>query len=310
MGGSVGCAGMPLTDDRRASLLVVAAATLWGTTGTAQALGPDGASPLAVGSARNVVGALVLLGVAALRGRLLAGARDLARRPLVLAAAATAAYQLCFFGGVRLAGVAIGTVVGVGSGPVWGGLLGWVGRGERPGGRWALATALAVGGATLLATTTSDGERIEPWGIVLALGAGLTYAAFALWSKALTDHHDPDLVMTWVFAVSAVLLVPIGLAAGVGPLMSSDGVAMVVWLGVGSLAASYLLFGRGIAGVTVAAATTLSLAEPLTAATLGVMVLDETLTGAAVAGMALVFAGLAVLALRPRPWRAHLPPDL
>ena len=49
------------------------------------------------------------------------GARDLPRRPLILAAAATAAYQLCFFGGVRLAGVAIGTVVGVGSGPVWGG---------------------------------------------------------------------------------------------------------------------------------------------------------------------------------------------
>ena len=298
------------TASPRAPLLVVAAATLWGTTGTAQALGPDGASPLAVGSARNVVGALVLLGVAALRGRLREGAHRLPRRPLVLAAAATGAYQLCFFGGVRLAGVAIGTVVGVGSGPVWGGLLGWVGRGERPGGRWTLATALALAGAALLATTTSDGEPIDPWGIVLALGAGLTYAAFALWSKELTDHHDPDLVMTWVFAVSAALLVPVGLLAGIGPLVSVDGAAMALWLGVGSLAASYLLFGRGIAGVTVAAATTLSLAEPLTAATLGVVVLDEHLTGVAVAGMVLVFAGLAVLAVRPRPWRARVPPDL
>jgi DME family drug/metabolite transporter len=228
----------------------------------------------------------------------------------VLAAAATAAYQLCFFGGVRLAGVAIGTVVGVGSGPVWGGLLGWVGRGERPGGRWLVATGLALGGAALLATTTSEGDPVDPWGILLALGAGLTYAAFALWSKALTDRHDPDLVMTWVFAVSAVMLVPVGLLAGVGPLVTGDGLVMVAWLGVGSLAASYLLFGRGIAGVTVAAATTLSLAEPLTAATLGVTVLDERLTGAATAGMALVFAGLAVLAVRPRPWRARVPPDL
>jgi DME family drug/metabolite transporter len=162
----------------------------------------------------------------------------------------------------------------------------------------------------VLATTTTDGEAVDPVGIVLALGAGLTYAAFALWSKELTDHHDPDLVMTWVFAVSAVLLLPVGLAAGVGPLLSLDGVAMVAWLGVFSLAASYLLFGRGIAGVAVAAATTLALAEPLTAATLGVVVLDEPLTGAVATGMLLVLAGLALLAVRPRAAAARVPPDL
>ena len=291
-------------------LLVVAAAVLWGTTGTAQALGPDGASSIAVGAARNVVGAAILVVVAALRGRLREGAMALHRRPLVLAAAATAAYQLCFFGGVRLAGVAIGTVVGVGSGPVWGGLLGWLGRGERPGRRWALATVLALAGAALLAGSTGgDGEGVDPLGIVLALGAGLTYAAFALWSKELTDDHEPDLVMTWVFAASAVILLPIGLLAGVGPLLSADGALMVAWLGLISLALAYLLFGRGIAGVTVAAATTLALAEPLTASALGITVLDEHLTPAALAGMLLVFAGLAVLALRPAPAGAPGPPS-
>jgi DME family drug/metabolite transporter len=283
--------------DPRAPLYVVAAATLWGTTGTAQALGPDGTSSVAVGATRNVVGALVLLGVAAARGPLSRGMRDLERRPLVLAALATAAYQLCFFGGVRLAGVAIGTVVGVGSGPVWGGLVGWLGRGERPGRRWVVATALALSGAALLATSTSDGEQVDPFGIALALGAGLTYALFTLWSKELTDHHDPDVVMTWVFAVSAVILLPIGLAAGVGPLLNAEGAAMALWLGAGSLAAAYLLFGRGIAVVAVATATTLSLSEPLTASILGVTVLDEEMTRQILAGMLLVFAGLAVLAV-------------
>jgi DME family drug/metabolite transporter len=297
--------------EQRARLLVVAAATLWGTTGTAQALGPDEASSIAVGATRNVVGAVVLVAIAAGRGRLVRGARELERRPLALAAAATAAYQLCFFGGVRLAGVAIGTVVGVGSGPVWGGLVGWLGRGERPGRRWAAATALAIGGAGLLATTTSDGERVDPLGIVLALGAGLSYALFALWSKGLTDRHDPDLVMTWVFALSAVALLPLGLLAGVGPLLNGQGALMALWLGVVSLAASYLLFGRGIAGVAVATATTLSLSEPLTAATLGILVLDEELTFPVFAGMALVFSGLLALAVTaPRIRRRIPPPDL
>jgi DME family drug/metabolite transporter len=302
---------MSRAPDQRARLLVVAAATLWGTTGTAQALGPDDASSIAVGTTRGVLGALVLLAIAASRGRLWAGARDLERGPLLLAAAATAAYQLCFFGGVRLAGVAIGTVVGVGSGPVWGGLVGWLGRGERPGRRWAVATALALAGAALLATTASDGDPVDPVGIALALGAGLSYALFALWSKGLTDRHDPDLVMTWIFTLSAVALLPLGVAAGMGPILTRSGALMALWLGVISLAASYLLFGRGIAGVTVATATTLSLAEPLTAATLGIVILDEQLTGGAFAGMALVFAGLAVLAITgPRTRRRIPPPDL
>lgn len=302
---------MPATvADTRAPLFVVAAATLWGTTGTAQALGPDDASSIAVGSARNVVGALVLVAIAAGRGRLRAGARNLERRPLLLAAAATASYQLCFFGGVRLAGVAIGTVVGVGSGPVWGGLVGWLGRGERPSRRWGVATVLALAGAAILATTTSGGEPVDPLGVVLALGAGLSYALFALWSKDLTDHHDPDLVMTWVFVLSGAVLLPVGLAAGVGPLVSGSGAAMVLWLGFVSLAASYLMFGRGIAGVAVATATTLSLAEPLTAATLAILVLAEQVTAAALVGMALVFAGLVVLALRPGATRRTVPPDL
>lgn len=289
--------------------MVVAAAVLWGTTGTAQALGPDDASTVAVGASRSVVGAAVLLAVAGARGRF-TDPRALARRPLLLAAGATAAYQLCFFGGVRLAGVAIGTVVGVGSGPVWGGLLGWIGRGERPGRRWAVATALAVAGAALLASVETDGEAVDPWGIALALGAGLSYAAFTLWSKALTDDHDPDAVMTWVMTLGAAILLPLGLAAGAGPLVSADGALMAGWLGAVSLAAAYLLFGRGIAGVAVATATTLTLAEPLTAASLGIVVLDEALTPEVAVGMALVLAGLAVLALRPPTRRRPLTPDL
>lgn len=287
---------------------MVAAAVLWGTTGTAQALGPDDVSTVAVGASRSVVGAVVLLAVAAARGRL-TDPLALPRRPLLLASAATAAYQLCFFGGVRLAGVAIGTVVGVGSGPAWGGLLGWLGRGERPGRRWAGATALATAGAVLLATVETDGDPIDPWGIALALGAGLSYAAFTLWSKALTDDHDPDEAMTWVMALGGAALLPLGLVAGAGPLATAHGALMAGWLGAVSLAAAYLLFGRGIAGVAVATATTLTLAEPLTAATLGIVVLDEAVTGRVLAGMGLVLSGLAVLALGPSS-RRPLAPDL
>jgi DME family drug/metabolite transporter len=63
----------------------------------------------------------------------------------VLTALCTAIYQVCFFAGVERAGVAVGTLIAIGSGPVLTGLLArWLlaerGLGEcgssRPGCAW------------------------------------------------------------------------------------------------------------------------------------------------------------------------------
>ncbi len=75
-------------------LQVLLAALCFGTTGTAQALGPDGASPLAVGAVRVALGAALLLLVV----RLVNGSTPLRLAPGPLAAGAlgVAGYQLCF----------------------------------------------------------------------------------------------------------------------------------------------------------------------------------------------------------------------
>ena len=282
-------------------LLVVAAATLWGTTGTAQALGPADASPTAVGAARMVVGGACL--VAAARWARVPGD---ARRPggpvpatLGVAALALAAYQPLFFGGVARTGVAVGTVVGIGSAPVFAGLLGLVVRGEHAGPRWLAATALAVAGTALLVGT--GGGEVDPVGIALALGAGLTYAVYALGTKLVLDHGWPaDAVTVRAIGLSGLVLVPVALVAGVGPLLTPGGLLMVAHLGVITVVVAYVLFGRGLHGVGVGAAGTLTLAEPATAATLGVVVLGERFSGATAAGVTLVVAGLLVLVIQRR----------
>lgn len=283
-------------------LLVVSAAVLWGTTGTARALGPDDASPAAVGATRLIVGGACLLLVVAARsgrrgrGRPAPGARgwqDTAG--IVLAAAAMAAYQPLFFGGVARTGVAVGTVVGIGSAPVFAGVLGVVARGERPGRRWLLATALALAGAALL-VGAGDRDDVDPAGIALALGAGLAYATYVLASKLVLDRGwSPDAVTARVFGLAGLALVPVALAAGVGWLGSPGGLAMAAHLGVATVAVAYVLFGRGLLGVGVAAAGTLTLAEPATAAVLGVVVVGERFGGVTAAGLALVGAGLVAL---------------
>lgn len=288
-------------------LLVLAGATLWGTTGTARALGPDDASPTAVGAVRLVIGAACLVLLARL-GRLQAGPPQPAEPgagrgsalPIAVAAVAMAAYQPLFFGGVARTGVAVGTVVGIGSSPIFAGLLGAAVRDERPGRRWLAATALAVAGTTLLVGT--GGSDVDPLGVALALGAGGAYALYVLTSKIALDRGwSSDALTVRVFGAAGALLVPVALVAGVGPLGSARGVLMALHLGVVTVALAYVLFGRGLAGVGVGAAGTLTLAEPATAAVLGVVVVGERLGPSTVAGVALVAAGLLLLVARRAP---------
>jgi DME family drug/metabolite transporter len=264
---------------------------LFGTTGTAQALGPD-ASPLAVGSARIAVGA-VLLGVAAalVRG---AAAGRWSRGALAAAAVGIAGYQLCFFAAVSDTGVAVGTVVALGSAPAMSGLLS-----RQVDGRWAACTALATVGVVLLVLSGSDAHVSVP-GVLLALGAGVSYATYTVASKRLLDQgHAPEAVMARGFGLAAVLLLPLLVVKG-GDVASVDGVALALYLGAIPTALAYVLFARGLKFLSPGETATLTLAEPLTAAALGVLVLDERPGGLAIVGAALVLAGLAALAMPGR----------
>ncbi len=288
-----------------ARLAVLLAATLWGTTGTARALGPDDASPTAVGAARLVVGGACLVLVGWRQGWLSAPLRPApARRPgrhgaatpaFAVAVGAMAAYQPLFFGGVARTGVAIGTMVGIGSSPVFAGLLGMVVRGERPGGRWLAATALAVAG-TLLLVGAGDRDDVDPTGLALALGAGMAYAIYVLATKLLLDGGiPPDALTARVFGCAGLVLLPVALAAGIGPLLSPAGLLMLAHLGILTVAVAYVLFTRGLTGVGVAAAGTLTLAEPATATLCGIAILGERPGGAALGGLALVAVGIVLL---------------
>jgi DME family drug/metabolite transporter len=296
-----------LLDPRVAVLL---AATLWGTTGTARALGPDDASPTAVGAARLVVGGACLVLVGWRQGWLAAPPPPRsARRPprdggatvaFLVAVAAMAAYQPLFFGGVARTGVAIGTMVGIGSSPVFAGALGTVVRRERPGRRWLAATALAVAG-TLLLVGAGDRDDVDPTGLALALGAGLAYAIYVLATKLLLDGGSaPDALTARIFGSAGLVLLPVALASGIGPLLSPGGLLMVAHLGILTVAVAYVLFTRGLTGVGVAAAGTLTLAEPATATLCGIAILGERPGGAALAGVALVAAGIVLLVTNRR----------
>jgi drug/metabolite transporter, DME family len=235
----------------------------------------------------------------AVRALLSAGAS--ARVALLLAAAAVGAYQVCFFAAVRMTGVAIGTVVAIGSAPVFTGALTRLTGGPRLGPRWMLATAAAVAGCTVL-VMAGKAAGADPAGITLALAAGLCYAIYAVAAARLISAGSPETaVMGLLFGGGAVLLAPVLAVSSPGWVLSPRGLAVVGYLGVVTTAAAYLLYGRGLRRLSAPVAVTLGLAEPVVAAMLGLVVLGERLTPVGLLGLVLVGLALATLVVPPAP---------
>jgi DME family drug/metabolite transporter len=272
---------------------VLAAAVLWGTTGTAQVLAPAGTESVSIGAVRLALGGAALLAWAIAHGAL-PSLRGWSVPAVAIAAGSMATYQVCFFTGVAATGVAVGTIVAIGSAPILAGILGYLLRGERPGRRWGIATALAVMGCTLLVVVGSE-VQVDPVGIVLACGAGAAYATYTVTSKRLLDDHPPDAVTAIAFSLGALFLVPLLFTAHLNWLAEPRGLAVALHLGLFATAAAYISFMRGLIVVPVATAVTLSLAEPLTAGLLGVFVLGERLAPPALLGVGLIVCGLVLL---------------
>jgi drug/metabolite transporter, DME family len=280
--------------------LILFAAILWGTTGTAQELGPDAASPLAVGSLRLLLGAAVLVVIAILR-RPGAGWRWLVRPATLFAAIGVAGFQLFFFSAVARTGVAVGTLLALGSAAVFVGLIEAALARGLPERRWMIATTPAILGLAILAISTRGDTAVDGTGVVLALAAGLSYATYIVSAARLAQLGSIRHSTAAVFCLAAVALVPVALSQDLSFLATDDGALMVLWLGFATLALAYLLFSSGLRDTDPSTAATLSLAEPVTATILGVAVLGERPGPAAWLGIALIILGLVLASRASRP---------
>ncbi|NKY10741.1 EamA family transporter, partial [Cellulomonas hominis] len=286
---------------------MLAAAVLWGTTGTAATFAPD-VGPLAIGAAAMGLGGLLQ---AATAHRLLRDHRAaLGRRCglVLLGAVAVAVYPLAFYSSMHLAGVAVGTVVSLGSAPLAAALVERAVDGRRLSRRWLAAATVGLAGVALLcgaqAAGGAGGTGAGAVGVALGLVAGATYALYSWVAARLMAGGVPSrAAMGAVFGAGGVLLLPV-LAATGAPLLASWGNAAVgTYMALVPMFAGYVLFGWGLARVAASTATTLTLLEPAVAAVLAVLVVGERLPAAGWAGAALVVAGLAVLTV-PGPGRA------
>ena len=282
----------------RSMAMVVLAAALWGTTGTAQSFAPPQLSSYWVGTLRLVVAAAFFWPLLWLQGRTAesSGAlRHLPWRGIWLAGASMCVYNLAFFAGVRSTGVAVGTALALGSGPVWAGVLQFTISRKFPSRTWWLGTAVAVVGVAVMATSNASEVRVAWPGVLLCLLAGLSYATYALANQRLVRVAAPAVVTTTVFTLAALLAVPAAIVLAGVPQLHVQDVAIVVWLGVVSTGFAYLLFSHALRHIPAATGVVLSLGEPVTAFVLAIVVVGEKPGAGGAIGLAAVLVGLLIV---------------
>ncbi|MGW6708206.1 DMT family transporter [Streptomyces sp. NPDC054956] len=322
----------------RSLLYLVVAGAAWGTAGAAASLLflASDLGPLALSFWRCAGGLAVLLAVLAVR-RLRAGADrpEQAEGPTAGKGRAGAGragpsvgsligtgllftlFQSAYFAAVRETGLAVGTVVTLGAGPVLIALGARYWMGERLGRGGIVAVGGALAGLAVLVLGSGAGE-VRPAGIGWALLSAAGYGAMTLRARLLGRRGaggDPLVTTVWSVGVGTVCLLPAALVEGLLPHTAEP--VRVLWLlaymATVPTALAYALYFTGAAAVRAATVSVIMLIEPVGAAAIAVLVLGERLTGAVVLGTVLLLSAVGALiaaeSRRPAGGVADAPED-
>ena len=281
---------------------LVLASVLWGTTGTSATFLTGGVSPLAIGATTMTLGGALLFATSARSS--LAVVRDRSHRGWLLAAAAgMVVYPLTFYAAMDLAGVAIGNVVSLGSGPLFAALLEWRVDRQRLTLRWMLSTAVAlVGVALLVGGGHGAGSVVDPATVPLGLAAGAGYALFTYAAGVIVRAgHGGRATMGAAFGLAAVPLSVVMLVTAAPLVATVANAGIAVYLAVGPMFLAYVLFARSLRELRSSTVTVVTLLEPLVATLLAVAVVGERLEAAGWVGLALILVGVTVLSTARHP---------
>lgn len=286
-----------LSPHQHGSLFVLLASVLWGTTGAAATLVPE-VSPLAVGAFSMGIGGLIQAFLASTALKRDASLLKHHRKEVLIGALALMVYPMAFYTSMRMAGVATGTVVSIASAPLFTLLFECLFSTKRnlSTRKW-VSLGLGVVGIVLLVNAESTHGHAEPqfklWGILLGLVAGLSYATYSLMAKELINKGvQSQAAMGAIFGLGACLLLPTLLASGDNLFVSQTNTLVLIYMAVIPMGVGYIMFGVGLRHINASTANILTLFEPVVAAVIAVLILEEYIPPIGWFGIALIMVCL------------------
>jgi len=163
--------------------------------------------------------------------------------------------------------------------------------------KWA-ALAVVMLGITLLTQIYDSGASgVTLIGVAAGLLAGLSYAVFIFGFKYAAPHGSPQAILSIAFAVLVGLLIWPSNVNQILAVLSAPDWPLFAVLGVLGAGLSFVLYIIGLNHTAPAMASIVAMVEPVTAALFGVMILNESLVGPQIFGMALILVTVTALSV-------------
>jgi drug/metabolite transporter (DMT)-like permease len=275
---------------RRAWLLLLLLGAIWGASYLFIKIGLRDLSPGMVSWLRVLLAALVLVPLASRQGGL-PNLRGMLPVLFLLGAVQVAGpFMLIAAGEEEISSSLAGILVS--SAPLFTALLAiWVDHEERSTGLRGVGIGLGFAGVVLLLGVDLGGSGSELLGGAAIVLASLGYAIGGFIAKHRLADAEPLPIAAAVMVASAVLLAPVGLATAPGSVPGLGPVAAVVALGVLGTGVAFAIFYSLIGWVGPARTFIVTYIAPAFAVFYGAFFLDEQITVATMAGLALIVGG-------------------
>ena len=179
--------------------------------------------------------------------------------------------------------------------PIFVTLAAWLIFRERISGLFLIGLALALGGVTVMVRASFAIDSAHVWGDVLGVITAVFYATYLLTVKLLRETLSTLRIMTWSTVITAVCLLPVAIISG-NDLIAVTWAGWAVLIGIAwfSHIGGQGLIAYALAHLPAAFSSVALLVQPMAAALLAWLILDEALGTLQAFGGAVVIVGIAL----------------
>ncbi len=280
---------------------VIFAALCWGLSGgIGGILTTEGWDPLVVSFYRGAIGLLFVSVWLALRPR----GSGLASRRLwfwsAVAGVGVAGNFAFYFVSIAQGSVAVAATL-MYCAPVFVYLVSFTLKLERPTPfKWAAMAMVMLGVVLLTGMYEVGAGEVTPVAAAAGLLSGLAYAVFIFGFKYAAPHGSPQAILVIAFAVLVSILIWLGDADQTVAVLRTPSWPLFAVLGVFGAGLSFIFYIAGLNYTTPAVASVVAMVEPVTASLFGVVILNESLVGPQIFGMALILVTVTALGVYSR----------
>jgi drug/metabolite transporter (DMT)-like permease len=290
-----------LSDTAVANLMLVSLSLGWGITWPIMKIALLEIPPISMRMGTTAIGAAALFAIAALSNRGLTIPRGKARVHVAIAGILNIVGFSLFTAFAQLTAATTRVTILTYTMPIWAALLARFVLGERFTVNRSISLFLCVSGLAVLVYPLT--EHGIPGGILLAIGAGVSWAGGTIYQKWARMNGDPVIVAAWQVAVGFIVMgACVLIFEGRPHLWPASGAAIfgVVFTGVVGSGVAYVIWFEVVRRLPAMTASLGVLSVPVIGVLASVLILGERPTIADMIGFLLIFAASVCVLIQPR----------